>query len=183
MVHNRLVRNFLYYTYHAIGKRLPCSYERWGGRLWEKVRYHLCRPLFASCGEDVNIETGAYFGRGENIRIGNHSDIGINCQIWGEVSIGNYSFMGPEVVIRTENHRFDDPTVPIALQGTTAGKPVTVGDDVWIGQRAIILPGVRIGSHAIVAAGAVVTKDVPEWAIVGGNPARVLKFREHMDKA
>ena len=64
-------------------------------------------------------------------------------------------------------------------QGFYPEEPVIIGDDVWIGGRVIILPGVTIGSHSIIAAGAVVTKDVPEWAIVGGTPAKVLKFRNH----
>lgn len=177
MVKNALVRNLLYYTYHGIGKRLPCSYERWLGRLWKKIRYVLCSPLFSCCGTNVNIESGAYFVRGENIRIGNNSDIGINCQLWGTVTIGDDSFMGPEVVIRTNNHRFDRTDVPMRIQGFSEEKPVHIGNDVWIGQRAIILPGVRIGDHAIVGAGAVVTKDVPAGAIVGGNPARLIRMR------
>jgi maltose O-acetyltransferase len=85
--------------------------------------------------------------------------------------------MGPEVVIRTNNHRFDRTDIPMRIQGFSEEKPVFIGDDVWIGQRAIILPGVRVGDHAIVGAGAVVTKDVPKGAIVGGNPARVLRMR------
>ncbi len=177
MIKNFIARNFLYYAYHGLGRRLPCSYERWLGKCWKRIRYVLCKPLFASCGTNVNIETGAYFGRGENIRIGNNSDIGIDCQIWGTVCIGDDSFMGPEVVIRTNNHKFDRTDIPMRIQGFTEEQPVTIGDDVWIGQRAIILPGVRIGDHAIVGAGAVVTKDVPAGAIVGGNPARIIRMR------
>lgn len=86
--------------------------------------------------------------------------------------------MGPEVTILSQNHAFSDTTKPIIEQGSDPKKPVIIGDDVWIGTRVIILPGVTVGSHAIIASGAVVTKNVPEWAIVGGNPAKILKMRK-----
>ena len=89
--------------------------------------------------------------------------------------------MGPEVVILGVNHRFDDCERPMIEQGYHDRKPVAIGDDVWIGTRAIILPGVRIGRGAIVAAGAVVTRDVNEFDIVGGNPARVIRSRLRRD--
>lgn len=85
--------------------------------------------------------------------------------------------MGPQITIITENHRFDGLEVPMALQGQAESKPVVIEDDVWVGARAIILPGVTIGAHSIVGAGSVVTKDVPPWTVVGGNPARIIKVR------
>ncbi len=86
--------------------------------------------------------------------------------------------MGPDVVILTQNHKFDRLDIPMLEQGFKDEQPVTICDDVWIGVRAIILPGVTVGKGAIIAAGAVVTKDVCEYAIVGGNPARVIKMRK-----
>lgn len=86
--------------------------------------------------------------------------------------------MGPEVLIYTQNHCYEDETKPIIQQGYTKTKPVVIGDDVWIGARAIILPGVNIGSHSVVGAGAVVTKDVPDYSVVGGVPAKVIKRRK-----
>jgi maltose O-acetyltransferase len=85
--------------------------------------------------------------------------------------------MGPDVVILAVNHRFSGHA-PMIDQGYDDPRLVTIGDDVWIGTRAIVLPGVTIGTGAIVGAGAVVTKDVPENAIVAGNPARVMKLRD-----
>ena len=79
-------------------------------------------------------------------------------------------------MIFTQNHRNDDLTIPMRLQ-TAPKQKVTIGDDVWIGAGAIILPGVTIGNGVIVAAGAIVTKDVPDYAVVGGNPARVIRYR------
>lgn len=128
-------------------------------------------------GVDVNIEHGAYFGDGSEIEIGDRSGIGVDCHVYGPVHIGRDVMMGPEVIVFTANHRHDRLDVPMLDQGHLDAQPVTIGDDVWIGQRAILLPGVRIGRGAIVAAGAVLTRDVPEYAIVGGNPARILRSR------
>lgn len=86
--------------------------------------------------------------------------------------------MGPNCTIYLWNHRFDDFNKPMRLQGFTSEKPVYIGDDVWIGGNVTILPGVKIGSHSIVGVCSVVTKDVPEWSIVAGNPAVVKKYRK-----
>ena len=88
--------------------------------------------------------------------------------------------LGPEVVFISYNHEVSDVEVPMRAQGATDSKPIIVGNDVWIGMRVIVMPGVKIGSHSIVAAGSVVTKDVPEWGIVGGNPAKVIKYRKDL---
>ena len=172
----KLTDLFWFALYTIVARYLPCSYARLGGGFSRWLRYTCCRRLFASCGEHVNVERGVTCGR--RVWIGNHSDLGINCQVYGEIHVGNHSFMGPDVVIYTVNHRFDRLDVPMMYQGTSQEKPVVIGDDVWIGARVILLPGVHIGSHSVVGAGAVVTKDVPEWAIVGGNPARVLRSRK-----
>ncbi len=84
--------------------------------------------------------------------------------------------MAPDVIILTRNHKFDSVDTPIQEQGGTT-KPVTICDDVWLGTRVIVLPGVTIGKGAIAAAGAVVAREVPEFAIVGGCPAKVIKYR------
>lgn len=76
------------------------------------------------------------------------------------------------------DHEMSRRDIPMRLQGDSVSKPVVIGDDVWIGARSIILKGVHIGKGAVIAAGAVVTKDVPEYAIVGGVPAKVIKYRE-----
>lgn len=86
--------------------------------------------------------------------------------------------MGPDVVILLHNHRFDRTDVPMRFQEFSESEPVIIDDDVWIGCRVTILPGVRIGKGAIIGAASVVTKDVPEYAIVGGNPAKVIKMRK-----
>lgn len=111
------------------------------------------------------------------IEIGSYSELGTNCVIQSNTVIGDNVIMGPDIKIYTKNHKFDSLDIPIQFQGHTNEKTV-IGNDVWLGANVIILPGVNIGNHVVVAAGAVVTKDVPDYAIVGGVPAKVLKYRK-----
>ena len=178
-LYQKIKLNACFFLYVAIAKRLPCSYARWGGPIYMKIRRVLARPLLAGCGEGVNVETGADFGRGNKVWLGKFSDLGVNCEIHGEVRIGDHTFMGPGVAIWTTNHAFDRTDVPIMYQGDQPERPVFIGDDVWIGTRAIILPGVQVGNHVIIGAGSVVTKNIPDWAIAAGNPAKIIKYRLH----
>lgn len=162
--------------YYLVVRHLPASNHR-GGAWSRPVRAWLCRRIFKRAGANINVEKGAYFGDGSEIEMGDNSGIGVNCQVYGPVKIGNDVMMGPEVVVITRNHRWNRLDVAMRLQGHLPPEPVTINDDVWIGTRVIILPGVTIGRGAIVGAGSVVTRDVPEYAIVGGNPARVIRFR------
>ena len=152
----------------------PCSFDK-GGKRAKKMREKPARKFLAYVGKDVNIEKGAIIT--SSMEIGDRSGVGINAKMHGKVVIGKDVMMGPECIIYTQNHAFNDITIPMCEQGSSEEKPVTIGDDVWIGGRVIILPGVNVGSHSIIGAGAVVTKDVPEYAIVGGNPAKVIKYR------
>jgi len=101
----------------------------------------------------------------------------INAEIDGEIVIGNNVLVGPNVVMRATNHAFSNPSLLIWQQGHTAGK-IVICNDVWIGANAIILAGVTIGEGAVVAAGAVVTKDIPSYSIVAGVPAVIIKWRK-----
>lgn len=123
------------------------------------------------CGRNVNIQNRARFGH--NLVVGDNSGLGENCRIGSGAVIGNNVMMGADVIIVTQNHQYTRET----FEGFVK-KPVIIDDNVWIGYRVIILPGVRIGRNAIIGAGAVVTKDVPPYSIAGGVPARVLKMRE-----
>lgn len=163
--------------YYGFARKLPISYSRFGGGVYKRLRFCAASRLLDYCGRDANIEKDAYFAFGSGIKIGRNSDIGIRCALWGDVSIGDDTFMGPEVIIRSDCHEFSDCSRPIRVQGMKKTEEVVIGNDVWIGTRVIILPGVKVGDHAILAAGAVVTKDVPPWSIVAGNPAVVKKYR------
>ena len=91
--------------------------------------------------------------------------------------MGDYVLMGPEVVIYSSMHAYDDLNIPIMMQGAKKIKPVTIGNDVWVGLRAVIMPGVKIENHVIIGSGAVVTHDVPDYAVVGGVPAKIIRYR------
>lgn len=138
-----------------------------------------CKHIFAECGKDVNVEHGAEFA--VEIEIGDRSGLGIDSRV-GVAKIGKDVMMGPNVMIISQNHAFSDLTRPMNVQGEETSMPVIIEDDVWVGARAIILPGRRIGKGAIIGAGSVVTNDVPNYAIVGGNPARVLRYRASSSK-
>ncbi len=163
-------------AYYLFARHLPAANHRYG-RFALVIRGMICRGLFAKAGKDINVEKGAYFGDGNEIEIGDRSGIGVRCEVMGPVRIGADVMMGPDVVILTRNHRFDQPGKLIRQQGFYEWEPVTISDDVWIGQRSIILPGVTIGKGAVIGAGAIVTKNVPEYAIVAGNPAKVIRYR------
>jgi len=124
--------------------------------------------------------SGYYSGNvGYGLRMGNNSSIGaysyIGCS--GKIEIGDNVMMGPGVNIIAENHVFEDVSIPMNRQGVT-NVGIRIADNVWIGTRAIILDGVNIGEGAVIAAGALVNKDVPPYAIVGGVPAKVIKSRK-----
>jgi acetyltransferase-like isoleucine patch superfamily enzyme len=108
-----------------------------------------------------------------DVIIGDYTRIGLHSTIIGPVCIGNHVNLAQGITITALNHNFSDATKRIDEQGITT-KPVVIKDDVWIGANAVVLPGVTIGSHAVVAAGAVVTHDVPDNTVVGGVPAKVI---------
>ena len=139
------------------------------------LRRFFAKRILTSCGKDTNIEKDARFTPG--IELGDRSGIGIRCELTGPIKIGRDVMMGPEVVIYTSGHKFDRTDIPMMDQGFTETEPVTIGNDVWIGRRVIIMPGVTIGDGCILGAGAVVTKDIPPYTVVGGVPAKVIKHR------
>lgn len=101
----------------------------------------------------------------------------MNSFVNGPLKIGDNVMMGPDVTILTHTHVTDRVDIPMSEQGYRVAE-VVIGNDVWIGMRVVIMPGVRIGNGAIVGAGAIVTKDVPNYAIVGGVPAKIIKYRK-----
>lgn len=146
---------------------------------WEEYRNVSVRRqgggFIKYCGHNVNIEPHVKFNLA--LEIGDNSGIGEHAELYGEVKIGNDVMMGTNCIIYTENHEFSRIDIPMRKQGASPSRPVIIDDDVWIGGRVTILPGVHVGKGSIIGAGAVVTKDVPEYAIVAGNPAVVIKNR------
>ena len=148
-------------------------------RLIKYVRRASARNLFDRCGVNINIERNADFGTGRGIIIGDNSGLGVNCSVRGPLDIGSNVMMGPDVIIMTSIHNTANVDLPMRQQGFLPNKKVTIGDDVWIGARVIILPGVTIGKGVIIGAGAVVTRDVPEYTVVAGVPAKVIRSRKN----
>lgn len=166
---------FGYILYNGLFKRFPRSYSKI--KIGQKMFRRMCgKLLLDKCGKKVNIERNATFS--SKSTLGNNSGIGINAKL-GIVHIGDNVMMGPDCVIITSNHKFDRLDIPMCEQGSEKDRPVYIGNDVWIGYRVTILPGVKIGNGCIIGAGAVVTKDVPDYAIVGGNPARIIRYRKN----
>ncbi len=122
--------------------------------------------------------TGVIRYLGKGLQVGNNSAIGAYSFIGaqGGITIGNNVIMGPRVSFHAENHRFENTSIPIRLQGETR-QGIIVENDCWIGAGAIILDGVHIGEGCVVAAGSVVTQNIPPYTIVAGVPARVIKYR------
>ncbi|HWE49992.1 MAG TPA: DapH/DapD/GlmU-related protein [Bryobacteraceae bacterium] len=162
--------------YHALGRYLPHT-TRPGGALSKRIRFQLCRPLFARCGQNANIGRNASIAF-HAVSIGANSSIGPDSFIDSGTIIGDDVMMGRDVLIYTRNHAMAGTDVPMREQGYGPVAPVTIGDDVWIGARVIILPGVTIGSGSVLGAGAVVSKNVPPFAIVVGNPGVVIRYRD-----
>jgi maltose O-acetyltransferase len=137
-------------------------------------RVELIKQMFGSAGEKVYMEPNFRCDYGYNIHVGDNFFANFDCVILDvcEVRFGDNCMLAPGVHIYTATH----PVNPYErIKGPEFGKSVTIGDNAWIGGGAIINPGVTIGDNVVVASGAVVTKDVPSNAVVGGNPARVIK--------
>jgi len=151
-------------------------------KFFNRLRMSPQTPFFGSHGTDFVFDTNGDYSY-SNIYVGNDVNLGVRQILMAalsEIRIGNYVMLGPEVVIIGGNHSI---TVPGRFMSHVLEKTnnddlgVEIGDDVWIGARAVILRGVNIGRGSVVGAGALVTKFVPPYAIVAGNPARIVKFR------
>ena len=136
-------------------------------------RRRILRDLFGAGGDTVWMQPPFHCDYGSNIRLGTRVFFNFNCVVLDvcEVRIGDYTLFGPGVQILTPLHPFD-----AALRRKQEfGKPIEIGADVWVGGGALILAGVRIGARAVIGAGSVVTRDIPEDVFAAGNPCRVVR--------
>jgi maltose O-acetyltransferase len=148
----------------ALGERLralvlPWFLKRLGARSVIQRGLRITNPERVSIGADCNFAQDVFIAGG------------------GGVSIGDWVGLGPDVKVWSVNHRFDDPDRPWRLQGWEL-KPVVIEDDVWLGANVFVMPGVTIRRGAIVAAGSVVNKNVAPYALVAGNPVRLVGWRK-----
>lgn len=142
----------------------------------KKIRAFFGKLFLSKCGKNVDISKNIRVSH--HTKLGNNSGIGVGSLFYGHVTIGDNVMIGPQCWIYTQNHETSRTDIPMRLQGPQKERPVVIGDDVWIGGRVTILPGVKIGGGSIIGAGAVVSKDIPEYAVAVGNPAQVVKYRK-----
>lgn len=169
---------FCYIVYRLIAKHLPDKGDLWFIGKWGRhLRTLVCRPLLRESARVIGIGQGVDFGNGCAIIMKEYSHIGDYALIDGDhatLTIGRHVIMGKYCIILTQNHRYLEE----GYDGFQ-GKDVVIDDYAWIGHRVTILPGIRIGKHTIIGAGAVVSKDVPDYGIAVGNPAVVKRYRKY----
>ncbi|MFC7323049.1 sugar O-acetyltransferase [Halorubrum rutilum] len=137
-------------------------------------RGRLLRELFDAVGEDPTVQPPVRCDYGYNVAVGDGFFANYGCVLLDSnpIEFGDRCLLGPGVHVYTPTHPIDPEE---RATGRERAEPVTVGDDVWIGGRAVLNPGVTVGDGAVIASGAVVTRDVPARVVVGGNPARVIR--------
>ena len=158
----------------ALDRILPSfNHCGWGNRL----KSFFAKRAFVHVGQGVN--WGKRLNIESDFRIGDNSGVGDYARISPGVTIGNDVMIGKHLRILTSNHKTDRTDIPMRLQGLEPTSPLQIGNDVWICDNVIITPGCcSVGDGSIIAAGAVVTKDVEPYSIVGGNPARLIRYRK-----
>lgn len=153
-----------------IANLLPTQLRNYFKKIYLKKKY-----------PGIQINEGNYFESIQNLVLVGHSYFGCNgyYHAGGGLHIKEGCCFGPMVTILTENHHYDSPQLEaIPFDHIKFREPVIIGENVWVGARTLILPGVEIGDGAVIGAGSVVTKDIPPYAVAVGNPARVIKFRD-----
>ena len=151
-------------------------------KIRKKLYLHRCKRVAKSCGDDFKVNGESYVT--PNTTLGNNVNFnGMKIQGSGNVTIGDNFHSGIDCMIITSNHNYDKGDA-IPYDETIISKDVTIEDNVWIGNRVTILPGVTLGEGSIIQAGSVVVSDVEKYAIAGGNPAKTFKYRdiEHYEK-
>tara|TARA_B110000967_G_C18847933_1_gene543010 strand:+ start:593 stop:1153 length:561 start_codon:yes stop_codon:yes gene_type:complete len=144
----------------------------WIGKL---IRYILLKNICKKMGDNVVIFDGVIFDAPEMMEFGDSISINPRCYLAGEISIGNNVAVAHSSAFHSFNHSWKDPLKPIA-KNPLYSKRITINDDVWIGCHSIVLSGVCIGSRSVIAAGSVVNRSVDKHTLVGGNPAKILKY-------
>ncbi|MBR5574423.1 MAG: acyltransferase [Paludibacteraceae bacterium] len=175
------MRTFWLILYYGLAKHLPKSTVPVIGTIAKHLRRACAEHLFAECGSLINVEQGAYFGSGKQIHVlGEKVGFGRNFTCHSRIlTMYSHIMMAEDVLFQGGGHGYDNPDMRMDEAEGLQPTPLEVCEDVWFGARCIILPGCkRIGAHSIIGAGAVVTKDVPDYAIVGGNPAKVIRMRK-----
>ncbi len=172
----KVIALFSRMLYIFIASKLPSSDRPLVGYISKKARYYTVKGFIKYTGKNIDIQRKVKLT--SKLSIDDESGIGEDSVIGGPLFIGKNVMIGSELKVLTRNHCTSRTDIPMQHQGFTETKAVYIGDDVWIGHRVIILPGVHIGNGCIIGAGAVVTKDIPDYAVAVGVPARIIKYRK-----
>ncbi|MFN4813167.1 MAG: acyltransferase [Bacteroidota bacterium] len=162
--------------YYSVAYYLPNSSFP-GGSLFNWLRVALLRQ-FLTIGKNCRVMKGVYVGNGKSIVIGDYCKINDYVRL-NNVIIGNHVLIARESIILGKMHEYKDLNIEIAKQGNRILGPTIIGDGTWIGLRCIIFPELKIGKNAIIAAGAVLTKNVSDYDVFGGVPAKFIKNRKN----
>ncbi|WP_289005653.1 acyltransferase [uncultured Parabacteroides sp.] len=183
---NKKLKKLVHYLMMNTTGACPRKWVKWfinpfvfhygkGSKIRSSVILNISPINMFSLGEKSVIEYFTIIDNGVGyVNIGNSSRIGLRNTLIGPIQIGNQVILAQNVVLSGLNHNYEDIELPIRAQGVKT-LPIIVEDECWIGANSIITAGVHIGKHSIVAGGSVVTKSVPPYSIVGGNPARLIK--------
>ena len=150
-------------------------------RLLHFYNYDHVRPCrLADIGPGVRMAPNVSLRNGERIKIGAYAHIGGRCSLWagnsvGKITLGRHALLGPEVFITASNYQIE-PGTPVMNQPKLE-RDVVIGDDVWLGARVVVVPGVEIGDGCVIGASSVVTRSIPAGSIAVGNPARIVGQR------
>lgn len=162
--------------YKSVGSFLPDSSK---GKIYRKLRACFGKMIINKCGKNTNF--GKYARFSNLVSLGDNSGIGNRAFLQGTVHIGKNVMMAEDVKIFTTNHKTSRIDIPMCEQGSQGERPVFIGDDVWIGSNVLILPGSNIGNGVILGAGCVVRGNIPDFAVVIGNPCQIIKYRNEIN--
>lgn len=171
---NKLLRLAIFYF---LLRNLPSGATPIVGKFCRNLRYVCCKGIFLKCGKGVNIERKATFSNGLLVEIEDNSGIGINCNVPCDIKIGKNVMMGPNCIVLERNHAFGRIDIPMIQQGYFPSKKTIIEDDCWIGRDVLFTPGRHLAKGSVVAAKCVLTKDFPEFSIIGGNPSKLIRNR------
>lgn len=183
---NRMINQKLYNPYKVGGdsfERVHAAQKKFNeSEFWkDRTAFEELKKCFKTAPDDMALTPPVYFDHGNRVSFGKHFYANTDLTILDSnyVTFGDNVFLGPHVSIYTSGHPIDKDVRAMDLE---YAKPVTIGNDVWIGGNVVINPGVTIGNDVVIASGSVVTKDIPDHVIAGGNPCRIIREITEKDK-